>query len=66
MKVKCKLKDNVIIGYFCQYSEKPLHKVGCNFDESKDFENAVTIDIKYLDKIVIGQSKVINHNFIEK
>ena len=36
-----------------------------NFDESKDFENAVVIDSQYLDKIHIGYSQVINGEFVE-
>ena len=40
--------------------------MGCNFDESKDFENAVVIDSKYLDDIVIGQSKVIKGKVVNE
>ena len=58
-----------IQGYFKQFTEKAesgkVFKIGCNFDESKDFENAVVIDSQYLDKIHVGYSKVINGVFYE-
>lgn len=52
--------------YLCFAKEPKYRAMGCNFDESKDFENAVVISPEYLDRIVIGPSKVINNRFIDK
>ena len=61
--------ENKIQKYFIQYTEMPIsgkaYKTGCNFDESKDFENAVVIDSQYLNLIHIGYSQVINGKFVE-
>ena len=65
MKVKCKLNDNVIVGYFHQYSDKPLHKVGCNFNEKTDHATAVEVEVPSIDKIHINVSKVLDGMFIE-
>ena len=65
MKVKCKLENNIIVGYFYQYSEKPLHKVGCNFDERTDHATAVQIDVPSIENIHIGYSQVIYGTFVE-
>ena len=65
MKVKVKLENNIIVGYFHQYSEKPLHKVGCNFDEKTDHTTAVEIDVPSIDNIYINYSQVINGQFVE-
>lgn len=65
MKVKCKLKDNVIVGYFHQYSDKPLHKVGCNFNEKTDHATAVEVEVPGIDKIHVNHSQVISGVFIE-
>ena len=65
MKVKCKLKDNVIVGYFHQYSDKPLHKVGCNFNERTDHATAVEVEVPSINSIHINHSQVINGQFIE-
>ena len=66
-KIYCKLENNTIQGYFICFAKKPKYRAqGCNFDESKDFENAVVIGPEYLNRIVIGQSKVINDRFIDK
>ena len=66
-KIYCKLDENKIIqGYFICFAKVPKYRaMGCNFDESKDFENAVVIDSQYLDKIHAGYSKVENDIFIE-
>ena len=66
-KIYCKLdENNVIQGYLICFAKEPKYRaMGCNFDESKDFENAVVIDNQYLDKIHIGYSKVENGVFIE-
>ena len=65
MKVKCKLKDNVIIGYFHQYSDKPLHKVGYNFNERTDHATAVEVEVPSINSIHINHSQVINGQFVE-
>lgn len=65
MKVKVKLDNNVIVGYFHQYSDKPLHKVGCNFNEKTDHETAVEIEVPSIDAIHINHSQVINGQFVE-
>ena len=66
-KIYSKLDENKVIqGYFICFAKVPKYRaMGCNFDESKDFENAVVIDSQYLDKIHIGYSKVENGVFIE-
>lgn len=54
-----------IKGYFICFAKKPKYRaVACNFDESKDFENAINIKTKYLDEIKINVSQVINGEFI--
>ena len=67
-KIYCKLDENKVIqGYFICFAKVPKYRamaVG-NFDESKDFENAVVIDSQYLDLIHIGYSQVINGQFVE-
>ena len=67
-KIYCKLNNEKIIeGYFICFSQTPKYRaMGCNFDESKDFENAVIVDSKYLDDIVVGQSKVIKGKVINE
>lgn len=66
-KIYCKLDENKVIqGYFICFAKEPKYSaMGCNFDESKDFENADVIDSQYLDKIHVGYSKVINGVFYE-
>lgn len=66
-KIYCKLDEqNKIQGYFICFNKEPKYRaMGCNFDESKDFENAVVISPEYLDKIHIGFSKVENGVFVE-
>ena len=65
MKVKVKLENNKIIGYFYQYSEKPLHKTGCNFDERTDHATAVEVDVPNIENIHVGFSQVIYGTFVE-
>lgn len=73
-KIFCKLGANnpdelpyTIQGYFICFSKLPNYRViCCNFDESKDFENAVMIDSKYLENIIVGQSKVIKGKVINE
>lgn len=65
-KIYCKLENNIIQGYFICFAKEPKYRaMGCNFDESKDFENVVVISPEYLDKIHIGFSKVENGIFVE-
>ena len=72
-KIYCKLGANnpdelpyTIQGYFICFTKNPKYRAtGCNFDESKDFENAVVISPEYLDKIHVGYSKVENGVFVE-
>lgn len=66
-KIYCKLNENKTIqGYFICFAKEPKYRaIGCNFDESKDFENAVVIDSQFLDRIHVGFSKVENGIFIE-
>ena len=66
-KIYCKLDENKNIqGYFICFAKEPKYRaMGCNFDGSKDFENAVVIDSQYLDKIHIGYSQVIYGTFVE-
>ena len=55
-----------IQGYFICYSKTPKYRaLGCNFDESKDFENAINIKTKYLEQIKINKSQYINGEFRE-
>ena len=65
MKVKCKLENNIIVGYFYQYSVKLLHKVGCNFDERTDHATAVEVDVPNIENIHVGYSQVIYGTFVE-
>lgn len=65
MKVKVKLDNNVIVGYFYQYSIKPLHKVGCNFDERTDHATAIEVEVPSIDNIHVGFSMVIDGTFVE-
>ena len=67
-KIYCKLNNEKIIeGYFICFTKEPKYKaMGCNFDESKDFENAVIVDSKYLGDIIVGQSKVIKGKVINE
>lgn len=65
MKVKVKLENNIIVGYFHQYSEKPLYKIGCNFDEKTDHETAVEVEVESLDQIHVGYSQVLYGVFVE-
>ena len=66
-KIYCKIDENKVIqGYFICFAKEPKYKaMGCNFDESKDFENAVVIDASYLEQIHVGYSQIINGVFIE-
>ena len=66
-KIYCKLDENKTIqGYFICFAKEPKYRaMGCNFDESKDFENAVVIDSQYLDKIHVGYSKIEYGIFVE-
>ncbi|MBO7712025.1 MAG: hypothetical protein J6S85_00940 [Methanobrevibacter sp.] len=66
-KIYCKLENNVIKSYFICFAKEPKYKAMAvnNFDESKDFENAVVIDSQYLDLIHVGFSKVENGVFVE-
>lgn len=66
-KIYCKLDEqNKIRGYFICFAKEPKYRaMGCNFDESTDFENAVVIDAQYLDLIHIGYSMIIDGQFIE-
>lgn len=66
-KIYCKLdENNTIQGYFICFAKEPKYKtMGCEFDESIDFENAVVISPEYLDKIHVGYSQVIGGEFIE-
>lgn len=65
MKVKVKLNNNIIVGYFYQYSDKPLHKVGCNFNEKTDHATAIEIDVPSIENIHVGYSQVIDGIFVE-
>ena len=65
-KIYCKLENNTIQGYFICFAKEPKYRaMGCNFDESKDFENSVVIDSQYLDLIHVGYSQVIAGEFVE-
>lgn len=52
--------NNCIIGYFICFSKKPYKSIGCNFDETKDFNSAIIIDPIYLDKIKVNKSQFIS------
>lgn len=57
--------DNCILGYFICFAKTPKYRAcGCNFDESKDFENAIIIDPTYLDKIEVNKSRFINNEIV--
>lgn len=67
-KIYCKLDENKVIqAYFICFAKEPKYRAMAvnNFDESKDFENAVVIDAQYLDMIHIGYSMIIDGQFIE-
>ena len=57
-------KNNVIKKFFIQNTAKPesgkWYKKGCNFDESKDFENAIIVEPTELNKIEVNKSQFIN------
>ena len=56
---------NCITGYFICFAKTPKYRAtGCNFDESKDFENAIIIEPTELDKIEINKSQFINKQII--
>ena len=65
MRVKVKLENNKIIGYFYQYNDKPLCKIGCNFDERTDHATAIEIDVPSIENIHVGFSMVIDGAFVE-
>ena len=53
--------ENCILGYFICFAKTPKYRAtGCNFDESKDFENAFIIDPTYLDKIEVNKSQFVD------
>ena len=67
-KIYCKLDENKVIqGYFICFAKEPKYRAMSvrDFDESKDFENAVVIDSQYLDLIHCGYSMIIDGQFIE-
>lgn len=67
-KIYCKLDENKVIqSYFICFAKEPKYRAMSvnNFDESKDFENAVVISPEYLDKIHVGYSQVIAGEFVE-
>lgn len=66
-KIYCKLDENKVIqGYFICFAKVPKYRaMGCNFDESKDFEIAVEVDVPSIDAIHINHSQVINGQFVE-
>lgn len=70
-KLYIKLDEtNTIQGYFKQFTEKPesgkVFKIGCNFDETTDFEKAIVVENLDESRIIIGESKIVNGYFIEK
>lgn len=58
-------EDKKIVGFFHKFSDKPLHKIGCNFDENKDFATSVKIEVPSIDNIHVGYSMVIYGTFVE-
>ena len=66
-KIYCKLDEqNKIQGYFICFAKEPKYRaIGCNFDESVDFENAIIIEPEHLDQIHVGFSKIENGVFME-
>lgn len=53
--------NNCILGYFICFAKTPKYRAtGCNFDESKDFENAIIVEPINLDKIIVNKSQFIN------
>ena len=53
--------QNCILGYFICFAKTPKYKAtGCNFDESKDFENAIIVEPTELNKIEVNKSQFIN------
>ena len=57
--------NNCILGYFICFAKTPKYRAcGCNFDENKDFENAIIIDKNYLNKIEINKTLYINNQII--
>ena len=61
-KIYCKLNENKVIqGYFICFAKVPKYRaMGCNFDESKDFENAIIVEPTELNKIEVNKSQFIN------
>lgn len=57
--------DNCILGYFICFVKTPKYGArGCNFDEIKDFENAIIVDKNWLDKIEVNKSRFINNEIV--
>lgn len=57
--------QNCILGYFICFSKSPKYRAcGCNFDESKDFENAIIVEPTELNKIEVNKSQFINGKVI--
>ena len=66
MIVDVKLNEyKKIIGYYCIIKNKPLQKIACNFDETKDLSMSVKIEVPSIDNIHIDYSMVIDGAFIE-
>lgn len=57
-----------IIGYFKQLTEKAesgkLFKIGCNFDETTDFETAIITNLNE-NEIEVGKDKFINGELVK-
>lgn len=65
-KLYIKIDENSIItGYFICFAKTPKYRAcGCNFDESKDFENAIVVDSNLLDTIEVNKTQIINNQII--
>ena len=63
------IRNNVAIKAFEQNTVQPVrgvwYKKGANFDETKDFENAIMLDAHFED-IEIGKSKVVDGKIVNE
>lgn len=61
-------EEKTIVGYFKQFTKKPisgeLFKIGCDFDETKDFTNAIVTDLNE-NEIEVGKDKHINGKLVK-
>ena len=58
--------ENCILGYFICFAKTPKYRAtGCNFDESKDFENAIVVDSNLLNTIEVNKTQFIDGKVVQ-